>query len=170
MPRVAGAVLTCFVLAACSNRLDRAQSSRVDEITKRSFPSPLSVPHAEEILTKTRNVSYGLMWQPKRQSLAFNGLFDQSDARERFVRLSVHAGTPGRIYAAAALMLIDGSVPVPLLRSLADSRQKVWEIAADVVDWRPASDFSQIDRLRELGETVRGERDRVYDYFNTLSR
>ena len=133
------------------------------DIISRPFASPLSVADAERILMETE-----IFWfaAPTRSVQAYNLLFDQSDAKERFARIGVFARHAGQLYALCALRVIDPAEAEALGDRLSKLDERVEVIESDFVQTRSVGEavrlIQQPDFARQLRD-YKSEANRRFD-------
>jgi len=102
---------------------------------------------------------------PKRQVYAFNVLFEEPNALERFRKMANLAGPAGRLYALCALQELSPYDAVTLGREIAASTDQVTVGDHDVYQREPMRDVVILILARRLGAEFRKERIEVEEYF-----
>jgi hypothetical protein len=144
----------------------RCRPTAGGDFAHRRYAAPLSVSDAELILVCTTRFEFGGM-PPKRQAQAFNVLFEQPDAVQRFQSIAATAGPAGRLYALAALEILARSDAESIAADLARDARRVLVQDSDVIlGPRPASDLVDLVKARQIGEEFRRDRNTIIDYYS----
>ena len=136
-----------------------------DDYARRSFASPLSLRDAEAILRHTRLFEFGGM-PPKRQVQAFNVVFDQPDAVSRFRGLGDGASSAGKLYALAALLLLDRMAADRLRGTLAEESNTILVLDSDVMYEKPVAELAAMIERGNLGASFRRVRDETNAHYS----
>ena len=115
-----------------------------------TFSEPLSLQDAEAILMRTKVFAFGGM-PPKRQVQAFNVVFAQSDAVERFRSFGTAASAAGRLYSLAGLLLLDPAGAMRLRSELSEDASTILVRDSDVAYERQVSDIAEMVSRRRKG-------------------
>jgi hypothetical protein len=119
---------------------------------------------AEGILLRTTLFEVGGMPE-KRQVQAFNVVFDQRDALERFRRVARHARPAGRLYAFCALLELSPLEAEKLQAELVAMPGEIPYFDHDVVFTRRVSDLANLILAKRLGSEFRRSRGEVEAHF-----
>ena len=120
--------------------------------------------NAEAILRHTQIFAFGGM-PPKRQVQAFNVLFEQPDAVSRFQHLAGIASPAGKLYALAALRLLDRPAASRLERMLVEESKTIMVFDSDVVWEKPVRELADMVERRDMGTQFRRTRDEVEAHY-----
>lgn len=140
-----------------------------DDFASGRFSYPLSLSDAEAVLRRTRVFAFGGM-PPKRQLQAFNVVFDDRDAKSRFVALAEIDAPAGKLYAFAGLLLLDHAAAEAVRASLARSIEEILVIDSDTSYEKGVRDVADMIQQRDLGRWFRRMRDETNQYFATKDR
>lgn len=140
-----------------------------DDFARRSVGHPLALQHAEAVLRQTRVFEFGGM-PPKRQVQAFNVVFEQSDAARRFRSIAEGEWAAGRLYALAALLLLDPAAAQPLRASLSVDVGNILVVEGDTSYEQPVRDLAKVVERQDMGRSFRRARDETNDYFAKSAR
>ena len=109
---------------------------------------------AERLLRCTTIFAVGRM-PDKKQVQAFNVLFEEPDAAARFRALAVEGQTAGRLYALAALSLLDSAEGNRVAQELSRQPDTVTVEDSDLVSDQPTREVVQFVIRRRLGQALR---------------
>jgi hypothetical protein len=128
-----------------------------------SFDHPLTLRNAEAVLTYTRIFGPGRPWA--RQVQAFNVVLDEPDASARFQRVARSAQPAGKLYALAALRLLDPSAAEPVRAALAADTAEILVLEGDTVRRESPGILADEIARQQMGEAFRRVRDETNDHF-----
>jgi hypothetical protein len=115
----------------------------------------MPVDEAARLLRCTKIFAVGRM-PDKKQVQAFNVLFEEPDATARFRSLAVEGQTAGRLYALAALLLLDSAEGNRAAQELSRQSDTVTVLDSDLVnDDQPTREVVQLVIRRRLGQELR---------------
>jgi hypothetical protein len=140
-----------------------------DDFAHRSFGHPLSLQNAEDVLRQTQVFEFGGM-PPKRQVQSFNVVFEQADAVRRFRSIAGGEWAAGKLYALAALLLLDPDAAQPLRVSLSLDSRKILVIDSDTSYENPVRDLAIMVERQDMGRWFRRARDETTEYFAKSAR
>lgn len=135
-----------------------------DDYASRSFAFPLSLTDAEAILRQTQIFAFGGM-SPKRRVQAFNVVFEQPDSVSRFQVLAEAASPAGKLYALAALLLLDRPAGRRLQRTLAAEPQPILVFDSDMAYEKPVNELAAMVERRDMGTWFRQVRDETIAHY-----
>jgi hypothetical protein len=161
---VATAIALSAGCAQPSSDLPRPPAIRTDpplppgasDISNRPFAKPPSVDDAEETLLLTEIFQYG---GPTRQVQAFNAVWDQRDAAERFRSVAGRARWAGQLYAFCALTMLDPVEAARVAQRLSTVEDRILAFESDWGGERPVAELVSLIRERKLAERFRSLRE-----------
>ena len=171
---------TLTLLSACSSSLPEppkmpGQENQAppgppgsDDYANPSFPSPLAVSDARDILIRTNTfaVSFNAYNVFPRQLQAFNVLLDQPNAVDLFADVANRSGRAGRLYALCALTLLDKRRAQELAHQLDLSTEHVRTISGDLYVSEQVRVLATQIMQTGTGSKMRKVRNRVYASFS----
>ncbi len=117
---------------------------------------------------RTRLFDFGSMPE-KRQTQAFNVLFDQPDALARFRRIAKLAGPAGRRYALCARQELHPSDAEALGRNLLQSADRIEVGSSDYYTEQPVREVVVLALVQRLAAQFRHSREATDVYFKSLA-
>jgi len=127
----------------------------LDDCARGILSISMPVDEAERLLRCTKVFAVGRM-PDKKQVQAFNVLFEEPDATARFRALAVEGQTAGRLYALAALLLLDSAEGNRAAQELSRQSDTVTVVDSDLVsEDQPAREVVQFVIRRRLGQELR---------------
>jgi hypothetical protein len=133
-------------------RTDPPLPPGASDISNRPFAKPLSVADAEQILLLTEIFQYG---DSSRQVQAYNAVWDQRDATERFRALSARARWAGQLYALCGLTMLDPVEAARIAQRLSTVEDRILAFESDWVRERPVAELVNLIRERKVADTLR---------------
>jgi hypothetical protein len=153
-------LIVALLMAGCSkpepSLLPESSSPpRDDDCARHISIDSMTLGEAERILRCTTVFASGRM-PDKAQVRAFNLLFEQPDAVERFRVLSREGQTAGRLYALAGLLLLDAGEGKRVARELSGRSDTLTVVESDVVrEGQPAPEVVAAVIETRLGHELR---------------
>jgi hypothetical protein len=136
------------------------------DIADSSFPWPLTVADAEKILFATDVFDIAdPSYRPGRQIHAFNVLLDQTDVRDRLLRLADKGRAAGRLYALCGLLLVARKEGIRFAHSLSLTAGNVTVREGDFWFDTPTVRAIVLIFVDQLPERLRASRANTYEYF-----